>query len=103
MRGVAARPLRPRDHRRLSTTRAHPRRSDSRHTHAHQGRARSAAAHDWRHDEPRPTPERARADGGERRVSIEDLNLEELRARLNEAESNLQAIHSGEIDALLLA
>jgi two-component system, sensor histidine kinase len=35
-------------------------------------------------------------------VSIEDLDIDELRARLTEAESNLQAIHSGEIDALLL-
>jgi len=36
-------------------------------------------------------------------VSIEDLGVEELRTRLLEAESNLQAIYSGEIDALLLA
>ena len=31
------------------------------------------------------------------------MDIEELRARLAEAESNLQAIYSGEIDALLLA
>jgi len=36
-------------------------------------------------------------------VSIEDLDAEELRTRLLEAESNLHAIYSGEIDALLLA
>ena len=36
-------------------------------------------------------------------MSIDDLDIEELRARLNEAESNLHAIYSGEIDALLLA
>ena len=36
-------------------------------------------------------------------MSAEDLELEELRSRLAEAESNLQAIYSGEIDALLLA
>jgi two-component system, sensor histidine kinase len=36
-------------------------------------------------------------------LSIEDLSVEELRARLVEAEGNLQAIYSGEIDALLLA
>ena len=36
-------------------------------------------------------------------MSIEELNVEELRNRLLEAESNLQAIYSGEIDALLLA
>ena len=36
-------------------------------------------------------------------MSIEDLSVEELRTRLIEAESNLQAIYSGEIDALLLA
>jgi signal transduction histidine kinase/CheY-like chemotaxis protein len=34
---------------------------------------------------------------------IEDAELEALRARLAEAESNLHAIYSGEIDALLLA
>ncbi len=33
---------------------------------------------------------------------IDDMNIEELRARLAEAEGNLQAIYSGEIDALLL-
>ena len=36
-------------------------------------------------------------------MNIEDLDVEELRTRLLEAESNLQAIYSGEIDALLLA
>jgi signal transduction histidine kinase/CheY-like chemotaxis protein len=36
-------------------------------------------------------------------MSIEDLGVEELRTRLLEAESNLHAIYSGEIDALLLA
>jgi signal transduction histidine kinase/CheY-like chemotaxis protein len=36
-------------------------------------------------------------------MNIDDLDIEELRARLLEAESNLQAIYSGEIDALLLA
>jgi two-component system, sensor histidine kinase len=35
--------------------------------------------------------------------SIDDAEMELLRARLAEAESNLQAIYSGEIDALLLA
>lgn len=34
---------------------------------------------------------------------IEKLDIEELRARLAEAEGNLQAIYSGEIDALLLS
>src|SRR5687768_7619522 len=34
---------------------------------------------------------------------IDELDVEELRARLLEAESNLMAIYSGEIDALLLA
>jgi signal transduction histidine kinase/CheY-like chemotaxis protein len=33
---------------------------------------------------------------------IDDLDLEELRARLAEAEGNLHAIYSGEVDALLL-
>jgi signal transduction histidine kinase/CheY-like chemotaxis protein len=36
-------------------------------------------------------------------MNIDELDIEELRTRLIEAESNLQAIHSGEIDALLLA
>ena len=36
-------------------------------------------------------------------MSIDELDIEELRTRLLEAESNLQAIYSGEIDALLLA
>jgi signal transduction histidine kinase/ActR/RegA family two-component response regulator len=36
-------------------------------------------------------------------MNFDDLSKEELRARLVEAESNLQAIYSGEIDALLLA
>ncbi|HEV7606323.1 MAG TPA: ATP-binding protein [Steroidobacteraceae bacterium] len=36
-------------------------------------------------------------------MSIDELGIEELRARLAEVESNLQAIYSGEIDALLLA
>jgi len=36
-------------------------------------------------------------------MNIEDLDIEELRARLIEAEGNLQAIISGGIDALLLA
>ena len=35
-------------------------------------------------------------------MSIDDMNIDELRARLAEAEGNLQAIYSGEIDALLL-
>jgi signal transduction histidine kinase/CheY-like chemotaxis protein len=36
-------------------------------------------------------------------MSVDDMGLEDLRARLLEAEGNLQAIYSGEIDALLLA
>jgi two-component system, sensor histidine kinase len=36
-------------------------------------------------------------------MDIENLSIEELRERLLEAEGNLQAIYSGEIDALLLA
>ncbi len=36
-------------------------------------------------------------------MNIDELDIDELRARLAEAESNLQAIYSGEIDALLLA
>ncbi len=36
-------------------------------------------------------------------MSVDKLELEELRERLLEAESNLQAIYRGEIDALLLA
>jgi two-component system, sensor histidine kinase len=36
-------------------------------------------------------------------IDVDSLSLEELRARLAEAEGNLQAIYSGEIDALLLA
>jgi PAS domain S-box-containing protein len=36
-------------------------------------------------------------------MNVDDLTTEELRTRLVEAESNLQAIYSGEIDALLLA
>jgi signal transduction histidine kinase/CheY-like chemotaxis protein len=36
-------------------------------------------------------------------VNVDDMDIEELRQRLIEAESNLQAIYSGEIDALLLA
>jgi len=36
-------------------------------------------------------------------VNIEELDVEELRTRLAEAESNLHAIYSGEIDALLLS
>src|SRR5689334_5517174 len=35
-------------------------------------------------------------------ADIEELGVEELRARLSEAENNLMAIYSGEIDALLL-
>ena len=36
-------------------------------------------------------------------MSVSDLEFEELRQRLIEAEGNLQAIYSGEIDALLLS
>jgi signal transduction histidine kinase/CheY-like chemotaxis protein len=36
-------------------------------------------------------------------ADIDELGVEELRARLSEAENNLMAIYSGEIDALLLA
>ncbi len=36
-------------------------------------------------------------------MNIDNLSVEELRTRLLEAENNLQAIYSGEIDALLLA
>ena len=36
-------------------------------------------------------------------MNIDELSVEELRQRLMEAEGNLQAIYSGEIDALLLA
>src|SRR6187551_992384 len=36
-------------------------------------------------------------------MDIDNLSIEELRERLLEAEGNLQAIYSGEIDALLLA
>src|SRR3954449_9734141 len=36
-------------------------------------------------------------------MNVDDLDVEELRERLSEAEGNLQAILSGEIDALLLA
>jgi signal transduction histidine kinase/CheY-like chemotaxis protein len=36
-------------------------------------------------------------------VNVDDMEIEELRARLIEVEGNLQAIYSGEIDALLLA
>ena len=36
-------------------------------------------------------------------MNIEELDVEELRTRLAEAESNLHAIYSGEIDALLLS
>jgi two-component system, sensor histidine kinase len=36
-------------------------------------------------------------------MSVNETEVEELRARLAEAESNLQAIYSGDIDALLLA
>ena len=36
-------------------------------------------------------------------MNIEEMDIEECRARLAEAESNLHAIYSGEIDALLLA
>jgi signal transduction histidine kinase/ActR/RegA family two-component response regulator len=36
-------------------------------------------------------------------MNIDEMDIEECRARLAEAESNLQAIYSGEIDALLLA
>jgi two-component system, sensor histidine kinase len=36
-------------------------------------------------------------------MNVDDMEIEELRTRLSEAESNLQAIYSGEIDALLLA
>src|SRR6188474_3598919 len=36
-------------------------------------------------------------------MNVDDLTIEELRERLLEAEGNLQAIYSGEIDALLLA
>ncbi len=44
LRGVAARPLRPRDHRRLSAAGAHPGRADRRHAHAHQEGTRSRNA-----------------------------------------------------------
>src|SRR6185295_9160858 len=36
-------------------------------------------------------------------MNVDDMDIEELRERLSEAEGNLQAIYSGEIDALLLA
>jgi signal transduction histidine kinase/CheY-like chemotaxis protein len=36
-------------------------------------------------------------------VNVDELSLEDLRERLAEAEGNLQAIYSGEIDALLLS
>src|SRR5688572_7476293 len=36
-------------------------------------------------------------------MNVDARDIEELRARLSEAEGNLQAIYSGEIDALLLA
>ena len=36
-------------------------------------------------------------------MNVDELSVEELRTRLIEAESNLHAIYSGEIDALLLA
>ncbi len=36
-------------------------------------------------------------------ADLEELSVEELRARLSEAEQNLMSIYSGEIDALLLA
>jgi signal transduction histidine kinase/CheY-like chemotaxis protein len=36
-------------------------------------------------------------------VNVDDMDIEELRQRLSEAEGNLHAIYSGEIDALLLA
>src|SRR5688572_32364215 len=36
-------------------------------------------------------------------ADLEELSVEELRSRLSEAENNLLAIYSGEIDALLLA
>jgi two-component system, sensor histidine kinase len=36
-------------------------------------------------------------------VNVDDMGIEELRQRLSEAEGNLQAIYSGEIDALLLS
>ncbi len=36
-------------------------------------------------------------------MNVDDMDLEELRQRLSEAEGNLHAIYSGEIDALLLA
>jgi PAS domain S-box-containing protein len=36
-------------------------------------------------------------------VNVDDMTVEELRQRLLEAEGNLQAIYSGEIDALLLS
>ena len=36
-------------------------------------------------------------------ADLEELSVEELRERLSEAEHNLMAIYSGEIDALLLA
>jgi signal transduction histidine kinase/CheY-like chemotaxis protein len=36
-------------------------------------------------------------------MNVEEMSLEELRERLAEAEGNLQAIYSGEIDALLLS
>jgi len=36
-------------------------------------------------------------------MNVDNMDIEELRQRLSEAEGNLQAIYSGEIDALLLA
>src|SRR5690349_22605374 len=36
-------------------------------------------------------------------MNIEEMDIEECRARLGEAEGNLHAIYSGEIDALMLA
>jgi PAS domain S-box-containing protein len=35
-------------------------------------------------------------------MNVDDMDIEQLRQRLSEAEGNLQAIYSGEIDALLL-
>src|ERR1041384_1912169 len=36
-------------------------------------------------------------------MNVDAMDIEELRQRLSEAENNLMAIYSGEIDALLLA
>ena len=63
----------------------------------------AAAPDHRRHDGHAPRCVSASGCRARSRMNVDDMDVEELRQRLLEAEGNLHAIYSGEIDALLLA